>query len=112
MSLHHLLQGAEKIDHKEEEMAGVGLRSAPTEERKEVIKGIEGVQDMTTLNMKRMILGEGMAAQLTKETEITGGEKRAQMRTGAMRRESPAQSMLDKGSQKIVPLMRDPTQEE
>ena len=58
------------------------------------------------------MLGGGMAARLTRETEITGGEKRAQMRTGAMRRESPAQSMLDKGSHEIVPMMRDLTQEE
>jgi len=89
-------------------MAGVGLKSAPTEE----IKGIEEVQDMTTLNRRKMMLGGGMAALLTKETEITGGEKRAQMRTGATRRESPAQSMLDRGSHEIVPMKRDPTQEE
>ena len=59
-----------------------------------------------------MILGGGIAAQLTKETEITGGEKIAQMRTGVMRRGSLAQSMLDKGSQEIVPLTRDTMQEE
>lgn len=48
-----------------------------------------------------------MAARLTEETEITGGDKKVQARTEATRRGSQALFMLDKGSQWIVTMMTD-----
>jgi len=51
--------------------------------------------------------GGDMAARLTEETEITGGDRKVQARTEAPRRGSQALFMLDKGSQWIVTMMTD-----
>lgn len=51
--------------------------------------------------------GGDMAAQLTEEMEITGGDKKVLMRTEAMRGGSRALFMLNKGSDEIVQKMKD-----
>ena len=51
--------------------------------------------------------GGDMAAQLTEEMEITGGDKKVLMMTEAMRGGSRALFMLNKGSDEIVQKMKD-----
>ena len=54
-----------------------------------------------------IMTGEGTAAQLTGEMEITGGDKKVLMRTEVMRGGSRALFMLNIGSDEIVQMMKD-----
>lgn len=98
-------------DHREEGMTEVGQKSASTDEKKGEMIATEGGQDtkvqMLKSSRRKTMTGEDTAAQLTEETEITGGGKKVQARTEATRKGSQALFMLDTGSQWIATMMTD-----